>query len=377
MHFSQRVLVAFFLLVVAGLVGALWGGYLWGKQVGQGEGYAWGMRKGRVEAARQLPQPAIDRKHSLESLQETSAFAPLAAEDPERLQALADLLNRAPSPCLKAAKKGVSLATALVQAPYHCPAFAEGQVRLAWAALNSLDDPQEALAALRVERRATIDIAGRSTKGAADAPIVVVEWSDFECPYCRRAGPLMDLLIKRRPGVRVVYKHLPLSFHKAAFPAALAVEAAAEQGQFWAMHDALFDLGRSLGDAIDPDQPVPIEGPVPYETQAENLGLDLDRYRRDFRSEVLHGRIEGDVEEAQRLGVRGTPTLFVDGRRVEEGMGIEVLVRLVDKAMGEREGRFSWDLQAPSRGKTEPKGAEAEPLGGSKAAAKPSEGQGS
>jgi protein-disulfide isomerase len=143
-------------------------------------------------------------------------------------------------------------------------------------------------------------------KGKATASVTVVEFSDFQCPYCARATPTVNEMEAAFPqDVRVVWKHFPLSFHANAMPAALAAEAAREQGgsaKFWAMHDKLFANQAALSEAA-------------YTQYARELGLDLARFRRDMESPKLKARVQEDAALAQRLGVNGTPTFIVNGER--------------------------------------------------------------
>ena len=90
---------------------------------------------------------------------------------------------------------------------------------------------------------------------------------------------------------------------------------------------------------------VPATGAVPFEELAKKVGLDVMRFRSDFRSEAIRGRVEADRKEAKEIGVNGTPSFFIGGRRVVERPSVESFSLLVDKAIGEREGRFSWDLK--------------------------------
>ncbi len=144
-------------------------------------------------------------------------------------------------------------------------------------------------------------------KGKPGAPVTLVEFSDFQCPYCARATPAVKEIESAYPNdVRVVWKHLPLSFHPNAMPAALAAEAAREQGgaaKFWAMHDKLFGNQAALSEAS-------------YEQYARELGLDVARFRRDVASPKLRARVEEDAQLAQKMGVNGTPTFVVNGERV-------------------------------------------------------------
>lgn len=346
------------LISVALLGAAFYGGMRYGERQGQRAGYQWGLKKGKVEAARQGPPQVRDAEISLDVLSQTSAWKALPAGwagDPagqgdedsgagSTVDQLVALLNSAPSPCRGQARKGVSLASALLEAPGECLGLSE-QLGLAAAAMNSVG-ASEALAVLRVERRAQPEVAGRVALGPEDAPVVLTEWADFECPYCVRSQALIHKVLETRSDVRVVFKHLPLSFHKAAMPAALAVEAAAEQGLFWPMHDALFAMGKGLKVGV----PATIDsdtGPVAFEQQAIDVGLDIDRYREDYRSERVYQRVERDAKEARLLGVNGTPTFFVDGRRVQERLNAGTIDLLVEKALSERRGEFSWDLKGP------------------------------
>jgi protein-disulfide isomerase len=314
------------------------------------EGYLIGLRHGEVKAARAGPPAVRDIQQPLEELTAAAAWRALGPLDQAEQEGLAALLNRAPSPCWKQARRGHSVATNLVDPELEC-AGVDAQVELALAALRTFPgDQPEALAVLRAERRARPDVAGRPLRGNPDADVIIVEYGDFQCPYCERVLALTDALLEERDDVALAFKHMPLSFHPAALPAALAVEAAAEQDRFWEMHDALFALGKGIGDHVDRSQPVPEEGPVPFEGLAEELGIDVDRYRADFRSAPVRARVDADQAEARALRVSGTPTFFVDSRRVEERLSLPMLTRLVDKASAERRWHFSWDLEPPPPG---------------------------
>jgi protein-disulfide isomerase len=141
--------------------------------------------------------------------------------------------------------------------------------------------------------------------------VVVLEYGDYECPYCARA----DLLLAERP-VRRVFRHFPVvSKHPRARVLAHAVEAAALQGAFWPMHDALFgDQGH-----LDP--------PHLWE-RARRLGLDLDRFEADRRSDAVAERVQRDFRSGVRAGVTTTPTLFVDGRAHAGVPGEDLLAQL-------------------------------------------------
>jgi Na+/H+ antiporter NhaA len=140
-------------------------------------------------------------------------------------------------------------------------------------------------------------------RGPVDAPVTVVEYGDFECPYCGRAEPFVRELLREFGDVRYVWRHLPLNdVHPRAQLAAEAAEAAAEQGAFWEMHDLLL----THQDALAPSDLV---------GYAEQLGLDRERFTNALREHAGAARIAEDVDSADLSGVSGTPTFFINGRR--------------------------------------------------------------
>jgi len=140
-------------------------------------------------------------------------------------------------------------------------------------------------------------------RGGLDAPLQLVVYGDFECPYTRRAvNQIRAVREELGDSLVVIYRNFPLiEIHPHALHAAQAAEAAAEQGRFWEMHDLLFDRQRAL---MDPD----------LTRYARELGLDEVRFDRDRESEAVLSRIEADVDSGESSGVQGTPTLFVNGR---------------------------------------------------------------
>jgi Na+/H+ antiporter NhaA len=160
-------------------------------------------------------------------------------------------------------------------------------------------------------------------RGGEDAPVTLVEYGDFECPYCGRAEPIVrELLADLGDDVRYVFRHLPLTdVHTHAHLAAEASEAAGSQGKFWEMHDMLLDNQDAL------------RGPdlVRY---AEELELDVERFRDDLRNHVHAGRVARDVESAELSGVAGTPTFFINGQRHHGAYDIVTLKNAVKAARG-------------------------------------------
>jgi protein-disulfide isomerase len=149
--------------------------------------------------------------------------------------------------------------------------------------------------------RVTIDLRHAEPLGDPEAPAVVVVFSDFQCPHCKRAAFELRRLVDENPGRVVVYhKHCPLSYHPFAEDAARAAEAARLQGAFWAMHDLLYAHAGELTDDIWP-------------RLAVMAGLDVARFEKDRRSKATRARVMADLAEGDALGVNGTPYFFVDG----------------------------------------------------------------
>jgi protein-disulfide isomerase len=159
-------------------------------------------------------------------------------------------------------------------------------------------------------------------RGAHDAPVTITEYGDFECPNCKQAAPAVVLLIKRFEGrVKLAFRHFPLEeVHPHALIAAEAAEAAAVQSRFWEMHDQLFD-----------NQPR-LQLPRLREL-AQALGLDMRRFSEDLKKHVHVPRIRENVAEGRRLGVRATPTFYVNGTLCDVSFGVEQLERAVEKVL--------------------------------------------
>jgi Na+/H+ antiporter NhaA len=171
-----------------------------------------------------------------------------------------------------------------------------------------------------VDLAAPVDPERDHIRGPARAPITVVEYGDFECRYCGRAEPVIRELLAEAGDVRYVWRHLPLSdVHPQAQVAALAAEAAAAQGGFWELHDLMLDRQDAL-------RPRDLVG------YADELGLDVERFRTDLRKSTGAARIAEDVDSADVSGVSGTPTFFINGRRHHGAYDIAGLTAAVQTA---------------------------------------------
>jgi Na+/H+ antiporter NhaA len=166
-----------------------------------------------------------------------------------------------------------------------------------------------------------IDPARDHIRGPVDAPVTLLEYGDYECPYCSVAEvAIREVLAEFGDDLRYVWRHLPLNdVHRSAQMAAEAAEAAAAQGEFWPMHDLLI----SDPDELDPDD---------VDRYAEQIGLDRDRLWDDIRRHVHVGRVADDVASADASGVAGTPTFFINGRRHEGAYDVDTLTAAIAAA---------------------------------------------
>lgn len=159
----------------------------------------------------------------------------------------------------------------------------------------------------------------------ASAKVVLVEYSDFECPFCERHHPSMQQLLDEfGDDVVWVYRHFPLSFHPDARPAALASECADEQGKFWEYGDALFANQDKLGDDY-------------YVELAGTLGLNVNQFTTCYDSEKYADKIDADYATGMTAGVNGTPATFVNGQLVSGAVPYETLQAIVEQAIADAE----------------------------------------
>lgn len=151
-----------------------------------------------------------------------------------------------------------------------------------------------------------VNTSGAPAKGPADAPVTIALFDDFQCPYCARLVPTLKQVEQLYPEqVRIVFKHYPLTMHNFARPAALAALAAERQGKFWEFHDQLFANYNQLNAAK-------------LDEIAANLQLDPVQFKKDLADPALSARIDQDMREAEQLGVRGTPAVYVNGRQLQD-----------------------------------------------------------
>lgn len=171
-----------------------------------------------------------------------------------------------------------------------------------------------------------IPVGDSPIRGPQDAPVTIVEFSDYQCPFCARSEPLIKDVMKEYPDkVRFVYKNLPLvSIHSNAMGAAQAAVAAGKQGKYWEMHDLLFANQR----ALQPDK---------LKEYAQQLGLDLDKFEADMSSNEVRSDIREDMALSRKVGVRGTPTIFVNGKLVEN-RSLDGFKQMIDPLLQKKAG---------------------------------------
>ena len=159
-------------------------------------------------------------------------------------------------------------------------------------------------------------------QGPATAPVTLVEYGDYECPYCGAAYPIVKE-IQRRLGdrLRFVFRNFPITTaHPHAEHAAEAAEAAAAQGKFWEMHDYLYEHQKALVDRK-------------LEEYAGAVGLDVERFDREMTAQAHTGRVREDFMSGVRSGVNGTPSFFINGRRHDDSYDLETLLAALEAAM--------------------------------------------
>ncbi len=157
--------------------------------------------------------------------------------------------------------------------------------------------------------------------GPKDAPITIIEFSDFQCPFCARAAPTVKQILKEYDGkVRFVYRDFPLSFHQNAQKSAEAAECADEQGKFWEYHDKLFENQNALE----------ISNLKQY---AKDLGLDSSKFDSCLDSGKYTKEVEKDTEDGQKYGVTGTPAFFINGKLVSGAQPFKNFATIIDSEL--------------------------------------------
>ncbi len=168
-----------------------------------------------------------------------------------------------------------------------------------------------------------LDPSTAPSLGKADAPITIIEYSDFQCPYCKKAQPNVKAVeAKYGDKVRIVFMNQPLAMHKMARPAALAAMAADKQGKFWEYHDALFS-----SQGLDEERLVAI---------AKEVGLNVPKWESDRKSTDVDAAVAADQARAEKWKITSTPTFFVNGYKIKGAQPPEAFERIIEAELADR-----------------------------------------
>mgnify|MGYP001176138779 FL=1 len=157
--------------------------------------------------------------------------------------------------------------------------------------------------------------------GPEDAPITIIQFAEFECPYCGRAKEVIDQVMEKYPGkIKMVYRDFPLSFHQRAIPAAVAANCAGEQDQYWPMYDLLMSNQRALSDAD-------------FTRYATDLKLDLAKWNECRKDPKQEAEVQADFEDGSAAGVQGTPAFFINGIFLNGAVPLEKFTAIIDQEL--------------------------------------------
>lgn len=169
-----------------------------------------------------------------------------------------------------------------------------------------------------------IETTDDPVKGSPIAPVVIVEFSDFQCPFCRESKPIIAEIIKQNPeAVKLIYRDFPvLTLHTEAVVAAEAANCAQKQGAFWGYHDSLFDNQESLGSEL-------------YLALAQSMNLNIEQFTNCLDNHLTLAEIQKDLSDGVAAGVTGTPTWFVNGRMVAGALTQESWQKIINSVIKE------------------------------------------
>ena len=221
--------------------------------------------------------------------------------------------------CKDLGEETQSCAMVKAQTPSFPPQRCDGMLEQYDKVLADLKRREDANKPLNDEKKKAITANAVATFGPEDAKVTVVEFSDFQCPYCSRAANAVTELKKKYEGKggRMVFRQFPLSFHTEAHLAAQASLAAAAQGKFWEFHDALFANQRAL------------KRPE-LEEHAKKVGLDMAAFKKALDDETHKAAVDADLKLGETVAVTGTPTMFVNGTRVANPTDVGSISTVID-----------------------------------------------
>lgn len=162
-------------------------------------------------------------------------------------------------------------------------------------------------------------------RGPANAPVMLIEYGDFQCPACEAYEPVLEKLeADASTTFKIVFRNYPLPQHPNALPAAYAAEAAGLQGKYWEMHDLLFNNHTDWTELSDPTSIF-----VGYAT---SIGLDVNKFKTDMTSDAVKARVQRDLDEGTKIGINYTPTFFLNGKIISNPQGYDQFLAILQNA---------------------------------------------
>ena len=208
----------------------------------------------------------------------------------------------------------------------------EGFDRMTFSAKDNAlilsNSSEQTLMIIQLQTVHEISISGLPIKGPENAPVTIAAFNDYQWPYCARLVPLLQQVLEKYPDdVKLVFKNFPLAMHKSAKKGAIAALAANAQGKFWEFHDKLFENHRALNDEK-------------IQEIAEELGLNMEKFNTDMKDPDIQQLITKDMRNGQQAGVRGTPTVFVNGKRLKK-RSLQNFQEMIDAELKKRKENSS------------------------------------
>lgn len=172
--------------------------------------------------------------------------------------------------------------------------------------------------------------ASDHVKGSDSSGVVLVEYGDFQCPACGSYYPIVKQVYEQYKGqITFQFRNFPLvQIHPNAMLAHRAAEAAGKQGKFWEMHDKLYETQQSWSATTS--------AATVFESYAQQLGLDMEKYKADAASQAINDVINADIREAQKIGASSTPTFVLDGVKIQNPRTVEDFAKVIDEAIAKK-----------------------------------------
>ncbi len=179
----------------------------------------------------------------------------------------------------------------------------------------------------KVEEKGNVEVRTEDhVRGNITASVTMVQFADFQCPACGAYEPIVrEVMAKNSNDVKLVFRHFPLTnMHRNALLAAKYAEAAGRQNKFWELHDILYDKQKEWGESLDAESF--------FETQVASLGLDMAQIKKDVADPAIENIILAEYKEGTQFGVKGTPSFFINGIKIESPRSVEEFTQVIQKA---------------------------------------------